>query len=355
MNLKDNILIEDLQYIASSDVDFNQFKDKTILITGATGLIGSLLVKSLLYSSYVNKLNTKVIALVRNEEKAKGIFSDFIQYGDLEFYIFDLEKNEKINISEKVDYIIHAASITTSKVMVENPVGTIKTAIQGTTSILDFAVDKKVKSMVYVSSMEVYGVVNKEGKVKEDELGYVNLQSARSSYPEGKRMCECICNAYFNQYSLNVSSARLAQTFGPGILPGENRVFAQFANSVIEEKDIVLHTLGKSEGNYVYTRDAIRALLMMLYKGKGGEAYNIVNEGSHTTIADMAKMVAEKAADNKIKVIFDIPEDLNKLGYAPDTKLFLDGTKIKELGWEPEVGLLESYKRLIMFMEQGEY
>ena len=163
-------------------------------------------------------------------------------------------------------------------------------------------------------------------------------------------MCECLCNAYASQFGLNVKSARLAQTFGAGILPTENRVFAQFARSAMNGTDIVLHTTGESEGNYVYTADAIRAILMLLVKGTSGEAYNIANEQSHTTIREMAQLVAERIAGNEIQVVLDIPKDSASLGYAPPVKMWLDASKMRGLGWEPKVGMVEAYERMIEWM-----
>lgn len=165
-----------------------------------------------------------------------------------------------------------------------------------------------------------------------------------------KRLCENMCVAYMREYGVKVKIARLAQTFGAGILPGENRVFAQFAKSVISGRDIVLHTRGLSEGNYCYTRDCVLGLFIILLCGENGEAYNVANPKSHTTIAEMAHMVADKISNGKIKVIYDIPKD-NVFGYAEDTKMKLNSDKLQALGWTPEIGLEDAYKRMIEQMK----
>ena len=350
-----SVLTEDFEILSQSNLAFEQFRDKKILITGATGLIGSLLVKTFLYCNHVHQLNMKVYALVRNAEKANTIFEGCVGISDLTYVIADLEKDElyqKIQIEGNCDFIIHAAAVTTSKLMVSQPVDNIKTAVNGTDKMLKFAVDKKCSSFVYISSMEIYGQPFTEGKTAEQDLGYIDIASVRSCYPEGKRMCECLCTAYASQYGLNVKSARLAQTFGPGILPTENRVFAQFARSEMNGQDIVLHTMGTSEGNYVYTRDAVKAIIMLLTEGMSGQAYNIANEDSHMTIRQMAELVAKEIAGNQIKVVIDIPEDNRSLGYAPGVKMGLDASKMKSLGWNPEVDLVESYRRMMKWMER---
>lgn len=342
------ILLQDFASIADSNLPFEEYKNKTFLITGATGLIGSLLVKTLGYLNEKHSLNARILAVVRSKEKARTILGE--EKEELSYVLCDLAKDE-LFVEEPCDYIIHAAAVTTSKIMVSDPVGTIRTAIDGTEKLLKLAVEKKVKAFVYVSSMEIYGQPLTEGKTKEKDLGYVDIGTVRSCYPEGKRMCECLCTAYASQYGVNVMSARLAQTFGAGILPIENRVFAQFARSAMQKENIVLHTTGESEGNYVYTSDAIRAILLLLAKGQAGEAYNIANEESHITIRDMAKLVAEEIADHRIQVVIDIPNDSAALGYAPPVRMWLDSSKMRALGWEPKVGLKEAYQRMIAFMQ----
>ena len=344
-----DVLAEDFKQIAERNIPWDELRDKTFLITGATGLIGSLLVRFLLYANDTIGLNAKVYAVVRNPEKADKIFADH-ETDALSYVIADLA-TDAVTCTGNCDYIIHAAAVTASKVMVSDPVGTIRTAIDGTEKMLQLAVEKKVKAFIYISSMEIYGQPKTEGKTSEKDLGYVDIETVRSCYPEGKRMCECLCTAYASQYDVNVISARLAQTFGAGILPTENRVFAQFARSAMKGENIVLHTTGESEGNYVYTADAIAAILTLLVKGAAGEAYNIANEESHITIRNMAQLVADEIAGGKIQAVVDIPEDSASLGYAPSVKMWLDASKMRALGWNPEVGLIDAYKRMIRWIQ----
>lgn len=344
-----DVLEEDFDKITKRDISWDALRNSSFVITGATGLIGSLIVKYLLYANRTMNFGAKIYAVVRNVEKADKIFAEE-KTDALTYVVADLTK-EKVNCEGDCDYIVHAAAVTASKVMVSDPVGTICMSIDGTEKMLQLAVEKKAKAFIYISSMEIYGQPTVGGKTAEKDLGYVDIENVRSCYPEGKRMCECLCTAYAAQYGVNVISARLAQTFGAGILPTENRVFAQFARSVMRGENIVLHTTGESEGNYVYTADAIAAIMTLLVKGKAGEAYNIANEDSHITIRNMAELVAREIAGEKIQVVIDIPEDSVSLGYAPPVKMWLDASKMRELGWKPEIGLVEAYKRMICWMK----
>lgn len=355
----DVFLQEDLEKTANYDkIPFEMLKDSQILVTGATGLVGSQMVKSLAAMNRIKKLNMRILALVRNEKKAKEIYGDLLTRSDIILVNADLNDKEQLVVGVKSAlqedrkfYVIHGAAVTTSKTMIEQPVGTIDTSLRGTESILKLASECNVASFVYLSSMEVYGTWDGSSIVTEDKMGYVDPMAVRSNYPLTKRMCENMCIAYNKQNGVPVKIARLSQTFGAGTLPKENRVFAQFAKSAMHKKDIVLHTKGQSEGNYCYTADTIRALLIILLKGENASAYNISNESTHTTIAGMAKFVAEKLADNKIKVIFDIPEE-NTFGYAADTKMKLSSKKLQSLGWNPEYDLETAYNRMIGSMRE---
>lgn len=345
-----SVLDKDFQTLFDFTLEYEKFKDANFLITGATGLVGSLLIKSLLTLDDKFNLNLKIFAVVRNLQKAENIFGELCRTKSLTFIKADLG-SDNVVVKDDIDYIIHAAAITTSKILVEKPVEAMDIAINGTKKVLELAKKKQVKKMVYVSSMEIYGQINSVGKTSEPELGYVDLSKVRSGYPESKRMCELMCNAYASEYNVNVVSARLAQTFGAGILPGENRVFAQFARSAMNNNDIVLHTEGKSEGNYVYTIDAVLALFVLLLRGIKGEAYNVSNPENHVTIREMAEVVATNFSENS-KVVIDVPSDSKKYGYAPDTHLWLDNSKLVKLGWTPQNNLVESYKKMIVWMKE---
>ena len=346
--MESNVLIEDFNNVLNSELDIDKFKNQHFFITGATGLIGSLLVKFLIYANKVKNLDIEIYAMIRNINKAKKIYQDY-DLSNVHFVIAHLGQND-LECDAQIDYIIHTSAVTQSKLMIEDPVGTIRTSVNGTEEVLKFAVSKGIKSMVYVSSMEVYGEINSKEKVKEDDLGFIDLTSSRSCYSESKRMCELLCTAYSDEYNIHVTIARLAQTFGAGILPTENRVFAQFAKSICNRRNIILHTAGRSEGNYVYTADAIKGLLFLLLKGTIKEAYNVSNEENHMTIKEMANLVINDFGSANERVIINIPKE--DMGYAPDVRMWLSNKKIQDLGWRPTQDMFHSYQRMIKWMRE---
>lgn len=342
------IFVEDLDFIASSfKEDSEYFKEKTFLVTGATGLIGFTLVCSLLNFAKKNNFSLQVLALVRNEEKAQKIYSDYADDSMLKFVIGDV--NNEICISDKIDYIIHAASETSSKAFVNSPVETIKTAILGTIHLLELAKQKSIKSFVYLSSMEVYGAPNNDEIITEDHATNLNTMSIRTSYPESKRMCESLCTAYAAEYHIPAKVIRLTQTFGPGVQYNDGRIFAEFARCVLENRDIILHTKGETKRNYLYTADAVTAIITVLLKGQNGEAYNAANRNTYCSILEMANLVANKIANNSIKVVVQ-EENSENFGYAPTLKMNLDTSKLSSLGWIPKTTLTEMFGHLVKTM-----
>lgn len=334
--------------IRVGEIDFLALGGRTVLVTGATGLIGSSVIKTLIHLGRNLKQPINVIAVVRDETKAKKIFGEI--YNDIKFINGDIVK--KVEVSDNVDYIIHAASQTSSKKFIEQPMETIETAIQGTLNMLRIAKEKKVEKFVYLSTMEVYGTPNTDEKIDEEHSTNLNTMAVRSCYPESKRMCENLCVSYMKEYGVPVNIIRLTQTFGPGVLYNDGRIFAEFARCVIEKKDIVLHTKGETKRSYLYTQDAVNAILIVLLKGERGQAYNVANEETYCSILEMAEMVANRCANGEIQVKIQT-EDISKFGYAPTLKINLDTSKLQSLGWNPEVGLEEAYKRLICDMRSN--
>ena len=321
---------------------------KTILITGAAGLIGSALVRTLMNANERDNLTLSVIACVRDRRKAERVFGAYAGNSALTFCETSIENFS--GVAEHVDFIVHAASPTSSRYFVEKPVETILTAVNGTRNVLEFARTMPGVRMVYLSSMEVYGTPDNEELITETSPTNVNPMKIRSCYPEAKRLCESLCTSYCAEYGVETMVVRLAQTFGPGIPLEDKRVFAQFARCVLDREDIRLLTDGASKCPYMDTSDAVSAILTVLVKGVKGEAYNAGNPNNYCSIADMARMTAKELANGEIQVI--LRAETENIRRYPDTYyLNLAIEKLQKLGWEPLVPLREMYVRMIEEMK----
>ena len=333
------ILEEDIKNFALTFKLAERLIGKKFLVTGATGLIGSILVRCLLS---LNK-NIEITCPVRNKNKAKNILREETE----KINLIECELGEFfINIPKGFDYIIHCASPTSGSYMMKHPVETYEFAFDSTKKILNYIKENSVKGMVYVSSLEYYGQILDDHIIMENTQGYIDMMNPRNSYPMGKRATEYLCTIYAQEYGVNVKIARLTQTFGAGISKDDNRVFAQFAKSVIGGNDIILHTTGESAKPYCYTTDCISAILYILLKGKNGEAYNVANPDTYISIRDMANLCLQFSPKNKIRIELH-PE----MGYAPTTKLHLSTDKLMNLGWSPNYNLTQMFERLIAWLK----
>lgn len=338
-----SIIKEDMESI-SRQIEHEKLDRSRVLISGATGLIGKYLVRFL-----AQYCHCTVLAVVRNREKALALWKDL---GDQVQYICsDITELEAAD--RGVDYMIHGASVTSSRSFSSEPVETIRTSVEGTRRMLEFARKNPVRGFAFLSTMEVYGAPSTEDKIHEFYGTNLDTMSARNSYPESKRLCESMCAAYYSEYGVPVRVLRLTQTFGPGVSYDDSRVFAEFARCVIECRDIVLHTKGETKRNYLYLADACTAILTVLTKGASGEAYNGANEDTYCSIKDMAELVASKCAKQRINVKVEQEKTAaEKYGYAPVLKMNLDTSKLQALGWRPRTGLEEMYRRMIQSMKE---
>lgn len=326
---------------------FDELGNKSILITGATGLIGSAIVNSFLSYNEHSPKKIHAILYVRNMRKALDLFGD---RADISYIEGDICNPLSENI--KVDYIIHAASQTSSKAFVQNPVEVALTSILGTKNMLEFAIKSEVNGFVYLSSMEVYGTPQTDEKISELTGTNLDTMQVRSSYPESKRICESLCCSYAAEYHVPSKVVRLTQTFGPGVLYNDGRVFAEFARCAIEGKNIILHTKGETRRSYLYVQDAVTAILTVLLKGKAAEAYNAANEETYCSIREMAEMVAHLYPQNPIVVQVQ-EESAETHGYAPTLHMNLDTSKLRGLGWTPKTGLAEMFCSMIGYMRKS--
>lgn len=318
---------EDIKRVAKSDFySFDKLKNKTILISGGTGFIGSFLIEVLKYRNEYFNDNIKVISLSRRGgEKENNVVR----------LACDITK--EINIDEDVDYIIHLASNTHPKQYAEDPVGTITTNILGCNNLLELGVKKNISKFLLASSVEIYGQ-GPDYPMDEKYSGYIDCNQARSGYNEAKRLSESLCQSYGKQYNMSFSIARLARIIGPD-RKLDTKAMSQFMDKALAKEDIVLKSKGNQLFSYCYVSDAVSGILKVLLDGTQGDAYNVSADFDNMTLGDYAEFIANLA--NK-KVIFDIEnnDSVSKAVYA-----ILDTKKLKDLGWNPYYTVCEALKR----------
>lgn len=348
MNLYENDLyLEDIKYVCNVGLPWEKLQGKSVLLSGATGLVGSFLVDVLLSKG----LGCTVYALGRNEEKAKARFSKWSNDEHLIFIPYDINKPLVRDDMGTVDYVLHMASNTHPVQYSTDPIGTITTNIIGVQNMLDFAVEHHATRFAFTSSNEIYG--ENRGDVElfaEDYCGYINSNTMRAGYPESKRCGEALCQAYKAQKGLDVVIPRPTRSYGPTMLMTDTKAISQFIRKGIAGEDIVLKSAGTQYYSYTYVADAVSGLLYVLLKGKSGEAYNIADERSDIMLKDLAAIIAGIAGK---QVVFEIPDAIEAAGYSTATKARLDGSKLKSLGWKAKYDIQSGMERTIRVLSDN--
>lgn len=315
--------------------DWDLLQDQTIMVAGATGMIGSTLIDWLLLLNQEKQLNCKVIALGRNKQKAQARFASYWEQAGFTFVEGDI--NQGINCDQDVDYVLQAASNTHPLAYSKFPISTITTNVIGTNNLLDYAAEHKAKRVIFLSSVEVYGENRGDtDKFKEDYLGYLNCNTLRAGYPESKRTGETLCQAYLKEKGLDCVILRLSRAFGPTLLATDSKALSQFLKKGIAKEDIVLKSTGKQQYSYIYSLDAAAAVLFALKHGESGQAYNVAGAKCDTTLRGLAETIAKLSGS---QVVFELPDQEEAAGYSTATKALLDTEKFQQLGFKADTDL----------------
>lgn len=342
-------LTENREYLAQlrsiSNLEF--LGGKTVLITGASGMLGSCLVDTIMLCNREKRIGCKVIALGRTEQKLKERFHDYIEDSDFEYIVLDVCKPLD-KMPERVDYIIHAASNADPVNMAKYPVDTLLANVIGTKNLMEYGLAHGMKRFLFVSSGEVYGQPNEDqDDFTEDYCGPLDLSSPRSCYPEGKRVAEVLCQSYASQYGADVVIVRPCHLFGPTMSRSDSRAVAEFIWSAVDGRDIVLKSNGKKERSHCYVVDAVQGLLTALENGASGEAYNIADKRYQMTIREFAERAAKAGG---CKLVFELPSDVESRGYSKIARYVLYAGKLGRIGWKPcyfiQDGIMESIQIL---------
>lgn len=314
-----------------------------VLVTGANGMIAHYFVCMLMHANLVSGTNIRVSALVRNGARARELFSAFIDHPLFNLIVQDV--CTPINVENKVDYIIHAASSASPKWIKNDPVGIIRANTLGAMNTCELARSNPGSRLLLTSTREVYGRVDGKNLLDESCMGATDPLEPRSCYPESKRIAEQICCSYGVQYGMDYVIARIAHVYGPGMdIGNDGRVMSDFVSDAVNRRDIVLNSAGDAERAFCYLQDAVCALVSILVTGSSGEAYNVANELEPITVLRLAEKLAD-LSPHDIGVAF--AKDVDRSGYCSYERVALDCSKLELLGWRPVINLDEGLMRTL--------
>lgn len=335
LNKQNPLYVEDINNILKTE-GIDTLRGKSFLITGATGMVGVMLIDALM-----SLCDVKVFAVGRNAEKAKYRLGE--HFDNPNFIFIEHDVCEPFSDDIKVDYIIPMASNTHPLAYSKYPIETILINIKGAEHALDLAY-KTGATLIYTSTNEVYGNAISDEIFNEDYNGRLNLSNARSCYNESKRTCEALCQSYLAEKGVYVKIARLCRIFGPTMLETDTKASSQFIKNAVAEEDIVLKSEGNQYFSYTYVADAVSGLLTVLLKGELGVPYNVSSEKTNVHLKDFAQLCAEYNGKN---VIFDIPSESERKGYSIAMKAILDNCRIKAIGFNPIYTMKDAVYRTI--------
>ena len=341
------ILLDDIKSIIEEPISWEKLYDSTVLITGVNGMIASYLVYTLMELNDKKRANIKILGVARNLDKVKKRFGDLADRED--FHIILQNISEDFSYDGPIDYIIHAASQTGPKQFTEDPVGTIKANSIGTLNMLEVARIKESKGFLFLSTREIYGKNLYDHEfVTEEEQGATDPTLVRSCYPESKRLSETLCAAFNSQYKLNCKIARIAHTYGPGLLLGDGRVVGDFIKNILDKENIRLNSDGSSVLALTYITDTVKGLFYTLLNFKG-LVYNISKDDEAITVKELAQKLCSLYKELGLTVTFKESSTEEKKGYLAHKIPLLSSEKAKSEGWNPSVNLDNGMNRTIKY------
>lgn len=338
------IIVKDISEIISNHiVDWSRFNNKTVLVTGANGMLPSYIVYTFLSLVIQKHMNIKVIAQVRNKTKGENVFKDFLDCENFTLLVQDVQT--PYSLEGNVDYVIHAASQASPRFYQVDPVGTLMANVQGTINILKLAKEKRCESVLFFSSSEIYGKSEKP-KISENDYGYLDPTSIRSCYAESKRMGEQLCCAWNAQFGTHCKSVRIFHTYGPNMNLDDGRVFADFVKNIINNEDIVLKSNGSAKRAYCYVTDATVAFFKILLDGVDNISYNMGNPNQEVSVLELSSILVNMYPQKGLQVKIELDNKSQTHKSAVESAL-PDIQRLSELGWSPQISIKEGFKRVI--------
>lgn len=367
---------QDIERISKLPVAWETLKGTNVFIIGATGMIGTCLVDVLMNRNREFGDQISIYAVGRSLERARERFQDYWDSDLFEFIPCDINQGffskfnqnfnqesnqelirnffQKSNMEsewkESVNLIFHCASNTHPNAYAAEPIRTILTNVVGTRNVLELARSISAKRVLFFSTVEIYGENRGDGGAfREADCGYIDCNTLRAGYPEGKRCGEALCQAYRQEYGMDIVIPRICRVFGPTMLPSDSKALAQFIKNSVRKEDIVLKSEGNQFFSYCYTADVVSALFYILCYGENGGAYNIADESFDIRLKELAKILAHIAGT---EVVFQMPEQQEAMGFSKASTALLNSEKLKSLGWKPAYSLEEALRKTVTILRE---
>ena len=345
------LLLDDVSLIIENKtVNWDIFKGKTVFITGANGYVPQFFVHSFLRRNDVYGDNIRVIALCRNESRAKERFADYLDRDDFRLVIQDV--CEPMDIDEDIHFFISAASPAGIKKRYEDPVATFSANVTGFENVLKLAVKNPCEGILLLSSVDVYGVLDNRSRIKETDVGTLDTLNLRNIYSCGKRAAETLGVAYASKYDMPLFIVRPYQILGPGIELNDGRLHADFIRQIKESGEIVLKGDGTPVRSFMYITDAITGMLAVFTRGERNTAYNVCDENGEASVLELATTMAKLVKDKDVKISYNMktrksdPAVTQTLDYVCG-----DPTKLRGLGWKPVLSLKQACMRMMRYYD----
>ena len=343
MFINHELYAADVFGIANENLPWEKLAGKTLLLTGASGLIGTLIVDVLMKKNRDDNLNVTILAAGRNEKIAAERFADY--HGDKNFEFVKLDVNAPIELERPVDLIIHAASNTHPLLYSTDPVGTMTANFIGAYNLLEFGRKRGIERFVFLSTVEVYGkALRDEDTFDENYCGYIDCNTVRAGYPESKRAGEALCQAYISQHGLDVVIPRLSRIYGATMRPNDSKAMSEFIMNGVRGEDIVLKSQGLPRFSYCYVADCVSGIFYCLLKGKCGAAYNVTDSSEILSLREIAEYISSLAGR---KVVFELPNATQAKGFSKAVNAIMTNDKLRALGWTPKDDTRSGIKKTV--------
>ncbi len=321
-----------------------------VLVTGAGGFLGGMLVRTLLalHGAGLVDAPVRVVAAARHLDTARARLADVAGDLALEWLHWDLGT---LGVPETgpLDWVLHAGSQASPRHYGSDPVGTLLPNTVGTAALLQaLARSPRPQGFLFVSSSEVYGSTAGQERLAEDSYGVVDPASVRACYAEAKRAGETLCVAWHHQHGLPVHIVRPFHTYGPGLQPDDGRVFADFVFDVLARRPIVMRSDGSARRAFCYVSDAVAGFFTVLLSGEPGRPYNVANPDGELSVAELARLLVRLDGgdpDSTASIRFEPPQG----GYLPSTfsQLIPDVGRLAALGWTAAITPEQGFRRTL--------